>query len=509
MLGDGSLLKWGFSVNHKYIGVLYLVFGVWMGIIGTCMSAVIRIELSTPGLWLGDGALYNNFITAHGLIMIFFFLMPGLIGGFGNMLVPIYLGVVDMAFPRLNNLGFWLLVPSAGLLFTAFLVGEGVGAGWTIYPPLSVAGGISVDFAILSLHIAGISSLLGAINFVVTVTVLSKQYWSGVQLYVWSIYITAYLLLLSLPVLAGGLTMLLVDRNFNGSFFDPAGGGDCLLFQHLFWFFGHPEVYILILPAFGLVSQMVIFYSGKEVAFGNTAMVYAMGCIGFLGFLVWAHHMYTAGLDVDTRAYFSAATIVIGVPTGVKIFSWLATLWGSAAWVEGGVVVMWVSGFLFLFTVGGLTGIVLANASIDIALHDTYYVVAHFHYVLSLGAVFSFMGALVHWWPVITGVCLDYVLMVVVFFMIFIGANLTFFPQHFMGMGGMPRRYLEYGDGFLYWNSVCSVGSLLVSLSLVLFVYALWESLAVVRGIVFGSANSSQVEWVSGSLPVSEHDFLG
>lgn len=478
-----------------------------MGFLGTAISAIIRLELAFPGSCIGDSALYNKLITAHGLIMIFFFVMPVLIGGFGNILIPIYLGVVDMAFPRLNNLGLWLLIPSAILLFRAFLIEEGVGAGWTIYPPLRVTSSISVDFAILSLHVAGLRSILGAINFVVTITVAAKNSWNRMQLYVWRILITAYLLLLALPVLAGGLTMLLVDRKFKGRFFDPAGGGDCILFQHLFWFFGHPEVYILILPAFGLISQMVVYYSGKDLVFGNMGMVYAMWAIGFLGFIVWAHHMYTVGIDVDTRAYFRAATTIIAVPTGIKVFRWVATLYGAGVLTDFRVVIAWVSGFIFLFTLGGLTGVILAKASLDIRLHDTYYVVAHFHYVLRLGAVFRILGSCVHWWPLLTGLYLDMGLMYIEFMFIFVGAKITFFPQHFLGLAGMPRRYIDYTDGYGFWKAVSSWGVIVSMIGLLVLIYAMWESCVRNRVLLFSNSPGAQLEWISGSLPPTEHDF--
>ena len=520
----GFFARWFMSTNHKDIGTLYLIFAISAGIIGSVFSGMMRAELASPGIqYLGMFAeafgtanpdfdqslhMWNVLITAHGLIMVFFMVMPAMIGGFGNWFVPLMIGAPDMAFPRMNNISFWLTVAGfTSLMISPFVpggTGNGAGTGWTVYAPLSTSGSVgpAVDFAIFSLHLAGAASIMGAINFITTIFNMRAPGMTlhKMPLFVWSVLVTAFLLLLAMPVLAAAITMLITDRNFGTTFFDQAGGGDPVLFQHLFWFFGHPEVYIMILPGFGIISQIVSTFSKKPV-FGYLGMAYAMVAIGVVGFVVWAHHMYTTGMSLDTKMYFTLATMVIAVPTGIKIFSWIATMWGGS--IEFKSPLVWAMGFIFLFTVGGVTGVYLANGGIDDVVQDTYFVVAHFHYVLSLGAVTSLFAGFYYWFPKMSGKMHSEFLSHLHFWVFFIGVNLIFFPQHFLGYQGMPRRYPDYAPAFEYWNTVSSYGYLVMASSMVIFFINVAWSLAKGKPAPdnYWGEGATTLEWTLSSPP--------
>ena len=520
----GFFARWFMSTNHKDIGTLYLIFAIFAGIVGGAISGLMRLELAAPGIqylqgWASMMAgkeasldeayhMWNVLITAHGLIMVFFMVMPAIIGGFGNWFVPLMIGAPDMAFPRMNNISFWLTVVALIMLLGSSFVpggtGLGAGTGWTVYAPLSTSGSVgpAVDMAIFSLHLAGAASILGAINFITTIFNMRAPGMTlhKMPLFVWSVLVTAFLLLLALPVLAAAITMLLVDRNFGGAFFDASAGGDPVLYQHLFWFFGHPEVYIMILPGFGIISQIVATFSRKPV-FGYLGMAYAMVAIGVVGFVVWAHHMFTTGMSVDMKMYFTAATMVIAVPTGIKIFSWIATMWGGS--VSFKTPMVWAMGFIFMFTVGGVTGVVLANGGLDDNLHDTYYVVAHFHYVLSLGAVFSLFAGFYYWFGKMSGRQLNEFLGHLHFWVFFVGVNVLFFPMHFLGNSGMPRRYPDYPEAFAYWNGVASFGYAIMAVGvLIFFVNVIWSLVAGRRAEDnYWGEGATTLEWTLTSPP--------
>ena len=524
--------RWFMSTNHKDIGILYLFTAAAVGFISVCFTVYMRMELMEPGVQYmclegarafaagpGDvctpnGHLWNVLITYHGVLMMFFVVIPALFGGFGNYFMPLHIGAPDMAFPRMNNLSYWMYVAGTTLGVMSLLAPGGndqmgSGVGWVLYPPLSTSeAGISMDLAIFAVHLSGASSILGAINMITTFLNMRAPGMTlfKVPLFAWSIFVTAWLILLSLPVLAGAITMLLTDRNFGTTFFDPAGGGDPILYQHILWFFGHPEVYIIIMPGFGIISHVIATFSKKPL-FGYLPMVWALIAIGFLGFVVWAHHMYTVGLSLTQQSYFMLATMVIAVPTGVKVFSWIATMWGGS--IEFKTPMLWAFGFLFLFTVGGVTGVVLAQAALDRAFHDTYYVVAHFHYVMSLGAIFCIFAGIYYWIGKMSGRQYPEWAGKLHFWAMFIGANLTFFPQHFLGRQGMPRRYIDYPEAFAYWNYISSWGAFLSFASFVFFIGVMFYTLLWGKKITennYWGVGADTLEWTLTSPP-PEHTF--
>ncbi|MGB3690271.1 MAG: cytochrome c oxidase subunit 1 [Jannaschia helgolandensis] len=527
----GFFTRWFMSTNHKDIGILYLFVSGLAGFISVSFTIYMRLELMEPGVQFmclegarlfanaaetctPNGHLWNVLITGHGILMMFFVVIPALFGGFGNYFMPLHIGAPDMAFPRLNNLSFWLFVAGTSLAILSVLVPggngqNGSGIGWVLYPPLSTTeAGMSTDIAIFAVHVSGASSILGAINIITTFLNMRAPGMTlhKVPLFAWSIFVTAWLILLALPVLAGAITMLLTDRNFGTTFFDPAGGGDPVLYQNILWFFGHPEVYIVILPAFGIVSHVISTFSKKPI-FGYLPMVYAMVAIGGLGFVVWAHHMYTVGMSLTQQSYFMVATMIIAVPTGVKIFSWIATMWGGSVSFE--TPMLFAVGFIFLFTVGGVTGIVLSQAGIDRVYHDTYYVVAHFHYVMSLGAVFGIFAGIYYWIGKMSGRQYPEWAGKLHFWTFFIGANLTFFPQHFLGRQGMPRRYIDYPDAFALWNYVSSWGAFLSFASFLFFIGVVFYTILAGRKVTepaYWGEHADTLEWTLSNPPPA-HTF--
>ena len=503
-----GIKRWLFSTNHKDIGTLYIIFSIIGGIVGGLLSLVLRLQLAHINVLNDNYQLYNVIVTGHALIMVFFMIMPALTGGFGNWFVPLLIGAPDMAFPRLNNVSFWLLVASLILLCTSVFIGEGSGTGWTLYPPLSYIGShpsASVDIAIFAIHVAGASSIVGAINFIVTIFNMRTKGMTLLKmpLFVWTVLLTSFMLVVTIPVLGGAVTMLLTDRNFGTSFFDPAGGGDPLLFQHLFWFFGHPEVYVIIFPAFGIISQIVSTFSHKAV-FGYLGMVLALVGIATVGAVVWAHHMFTVGLDAEIVTYFSVTTMLIGVLTGVKVFSWIATMWGGQ--IEFKTPMLFSIGFIFVFVVGGVTGIIISHGGIDKALHDTYYVVGHFHYVMSIAALFAAFAAFYYWIGKISGKQYNECLGKVHFWLTFIGTNITFLPQHFLGIAGMPRRIPDYPDAFIPWNYISSAGAVLSFISALFFIYIVISTLRNGKQCPSNPWGGDTLEWTVPS-PAPFHTF--
>ena len=502
-----GLMRWVTTTNHKDIGTLYLWFAFIMLLVGGAMAMVIRAELFQPGMQVVDPNFFNTMTTMHGLIMVFGAIMPGMVG-LANWQIPLMIGAPDMALPRMNNWSFWIL-PFAGtmLLSTLFMEGGGPAFGWTFYAPLSTTfAPASTDFFIFAVHMLGFSSIMGAINIIATVLNMRAPGMTLMKmpLFVWTWFITAFLLIAVMPVLAGAVTMMLTDRNFGTSFFDAAGGGDPVLFQHVFWFFGHPEVYIMILPAFGVISEIIPTFARKKL-FGYSSMVYATASIAFLSFIVYAHHMFTTGMPVAGELYFMYATVMIAVPTAVKVFNWTATMWRGSMTFE--LPMLWAIAFVFLFTIGGFTGLMMGVAPADMQYHDTYFIVAHFHYVLVTGALFAIIAAAYYWLPKWTGHMVNERLGKIHFWWSVISVNVLFFPQHFIGLAGMPRRIPDYSLQFADWNMISSLGGFAFGVAQVFFVYV------VIKTIRGGEKATDQVwegahglEWTVAS-PAPYHTF--
>ncbi|OUV62962.1 MAG: cytochrome c oxidase subunit I [Gammaproteobacteria bacterium TMED119] len=502
-----SIKRWLFTTNHKDIGTLYLWFSFIMFLIGGVMALVIRTELFQPGLQFVDPQFFNSMTTMHAIMMIFGVVMPAFTG-LANWLIPMMVGATDMALPRMNNWSFWIL-PFAFLMMlsTLFMDGGGPAGGWTLYPPLTLQTGDALPFVILSMHFMGLSSIMGAINVIATILNMRAPGMTLMKmpLFVWTWLITAYLLIAVMPVLAGGITMLLTDKFFGTSFFNAAGGGDPVMFQHIFWFFGHPEVYILILPSFGVVSSIIPTFARKPL-FGYASMVYATGSIAFLSFIVWAHHMFTVGMPLAGELFFMFATMLIAVPTGVKVFNWIATMWRGAMTFE--TPMLFALGFIVMFTIGGFSGLMLALAPVDFQYHDTYFVVAHFHYVLVPGSIFAIIASVYYWLPKWCGNMYSEGMGKAHFWLSTIFVNLTFFPMHFVGLAGMPRRIPDYALQFSDYNMIATIGAFGFGLSQLLFLYI------VIKAIRGGEKATSQVwdhaeglEWTLAS-PAPYHSFV-